>query len=85
MTTIIKIMTKDNTITVTEDINFSPIELPYGAIGYRFNGSSTSPIENLNQYWNFVDSVLTQSNISNDQYVTLKSISINNQFYGISN
>lgn len=84
MDAIVKIITKDNTITVTAPINFDPVELPYGAIGYDFNGSSSSPIENLNRYWGFVDEVFTESKISTDEYVTLKSIQIGENFYGES-
>lgn len=85
MDAIVKIIIKDSTITITTPINFDPVELPYGAVGYKNNGSSTSPIENLNEYWVFVDEVFQQSNLTNDDYITLKSIEINNNFYGISN
>ncbi len=83
MDAIVKIVTKENTITVTAPINFDPVELPYGAVGYDFNGSSKSSLENLNRYWRFVDDVFKQSNISTDEYVTLKSVEINGNTYGV--
>ena len=83
MEAIITILVKDNNITITQNIDFDPIELPYGAIGYRFNGSSNSPEENLELYWSFVDEVLNYSNIPEDEYITLKNIIINDVLYGI--
>jgi wobble nucleotide-excising tRNase len=84
MDAIVKIITKENTITVTTTINFDPVELPYGCIGYNFNGTSQSNIENLNQFWGFVNETLKQSNMTVDDYVTLKSIEYDSKFYGIS-
>jgi hypothetical protein len=83
MVAIINIIIKDNTITITYPIDFTCDELPYGSVGYRNNGSSRSSYENLNKYWNFVDEVLLQSNISSDDYITLKNIQYNDIFYGI--
>jgi len=84
MKPIIKIIVGNNTITVSgTEVNFDFVELPYGAIGYRNNGTSTSSEDNLNLYWSFVDEVLSISNISTDEYVTLKSIEDSNNFYGI--
>lgn len=81
--TTIKIEIKDNTITVDEPIIFNPIELPYGAVGYRNNGTSTSPIENLDAYWSFVDELLSTINVPSSDYITLKNITIDGNFYGI--
>ena len=78
----IKRLIKYNTIDVTDDINFDPVELPYSAIGYRFNGSSQSSQENLNLYWDFVDDILLQSNIPTDNYITLQNIVVDDKLYG---
>jgi hypothetical protein len=83
---IIKILITDNVMTISNTaVYFNYDELPYGSIGYKNNGTSTATEENLNNYWKFVDEILQQSNLTKDDYVTLKSIQIDNDFYGISN
>ena len=81
--TTITIQTTDNTLTIDYDVTFDLIELPYGAIGYRNNGSSESPEENLSLFWGFVDEALSAANISSDDYITLLNIIDNDNFYGI--
>lgn len=71
---ILKILTKHNTITVEETINFTPIEMPYGARGFGFNGSSTASAEDLDKYWKLVREILEYSNIATEDYITLLSI-----------
>lgn len=79
----ITILIKNDTVVVTENINFNPIELPYGCIGYRVNGSSQSSESDLNHYWSFVDSVFQRANIPTSDYVTLYNIVTSDIFYGI--
>ena len=80
----INLIAGNNTITVSNTtINFSCVEMPYGAQGYRNNGSSTAEETDLNNYWTFVDIVLQQSNLQHTDYVTLKSIQTDTHFYGI--
>lgn len=83
--TYVKIQTKNSFIELNETVDFDFVELPYGAIGYRNNGSSESPEENLNKYWNFVDAVLINNHLSIDEYITLLTIIDNNVVYGFYN
>lgn len=85
MNAIIKILTTQNIIITESPINFSPVELPYGAVGFGMNGSSISSEENLNLYWSHVQTILTNNNLTTNDYVSLKSIEYDNIFYGISN
>lgn len=70
----ITLLTKDNTITVTSLINFTTVEMPYGARGFGFNGSSKAAKEELDKYWKFVEEVLQESNIPKEDYITLLEI-----------
>ncbi len=83
MDTIIKLITKDNTITVNYPITFNLTELPYGGQGYRVNGTSQANDETLEAYWTFVDEVFAQYNIPTTEYVTLKNITAGDLVYGI--
>ena len=83
---IIKILVTDNVITISNTaVSFNYDELPYGAIGYKNNGTSESSENNLNNYWKFIDEILQHYNLTTDNYITLKSIEIDINFYGISN
>lgn len=79
----INIITTNNVITINETIDFDPVELPYGAKGYKFNGSSMSSKDNLDKYWFFVDQVFAQSQIDISEYVTLQNITIGENLYGV--
>ena len=49
---IIKILVTDNVITISNTaVSFNYDELPYGAIGYKNNGTSESSENNLNNYF----------------------------------
>lgn len=84
MDAVINIITINSTITVTRPIDFSPVELPYGCKGYRFNGSSTATLDNLNKYWNFVDAIFLEAGIATSEYLTLKDLTYDGVFYGVS-
>jgi hypothetical protein len=79
MNAIIVIETVNGPLTFDTPITFSPIELPYGGIGFRVNGSSTADENDLEKYWIFVESKL----ISTSDYITLKNITYDNVFYGV--
>jgi len=70
----IKILTKTDTITINGIIDFPIEEMPVGAKGFRFNGSSHANVENLEKYWKFVEEVFLESKLSTDDYVTLLEI-----------
>jgi len=72
--TTIKILTKTDTMTINGTIDFPVEEMPVGAKGFRFNGSSLATLENLEKYWKFVEEVFAESNISTDDYITLLEI-----------
>lgn len=87
----IRILTTSDTILVIDSLSFDPTELPYGAYGYRFNGSSHSTAENLNAYWQYIDEIFLESEIETSQYVTLLNITVfddvdpsKTYFYGVS-
>lgn len=81
---IIKIIIENNTITITgTPIDFEPVEMPYGCLGYGMNGSSKAKASELEKYWIFVDELLLQLNLDKSRYVTLKSIQTQDSFYGI--
>lgn len=81
----VKIETFDELITVTQDIDFNPIELPYGLMGYKNNGSSESSEDNLSKYWIFVDRLLENKSIDANHYITLRNIEQNGMLYGLVN
>jgi hypothetical protein len=74
MDIIITIELTSGTVNSAETIDFSLIEMPYGAKGYRFNGSSTASETDLGKYWDLVDQLLTQNGATSDNYVTLVSL-----------
>lgn len=80
MNAIIVIETINGVLTFEEPIVFSPIELPYGGIGFGANGSSTAEENDLSAYWSFIKSKL----VNTSDYITLKSITHNNIFYGVT-
>lgn len=71
----ITILLRNNEITeyLTEE-NLVTIEMPYGAIGYRFNGSSLASEYDLNIYWDTVDKIFLELGLNTDQYLTLISM-----------
>lgn len=79
----INLNTVNGIISYSGDINFSPEELPYGAQGFGFNGSSTASENTLSDYWLLAKSILQNNNITEDKYITLQSISTGENFYGI--
>jgi hypothetical protein len=80
MNTTIIIETIDGILRFEESITFSPVELPYGGIGFGVNGSSTAEENDLSAYWSFIKSKL----VNTSDYITLKSITHNNVFYGVT-
>ena len=83
MNAIINIITTTKVITVTDIITFDPTEMPYVATGYKNNASSQSSAEDLDAYWNLVDRIFAENNISKDDYITLKNITADGKFWGI--
>lgn len=84
MQAIISIKKSDNTIlTTTQEINFDVLELPYGCTSFGFNGSSMSTEENLNIFWTFIEELLIQNNLTNDDYLSLLNIKIGEDHYGL--
>jgi len=79
----IKIQTTTEMINTTGTVDFTFIELPYGAKGYRFDGSSTATEENLLAYWQFVDEIFNAANIQTSDYVSLINIIADGIIYGI--
>ena len=79
----ITIQTVNNLISFDVDINFSTVEMPYQSIGYRNNGTSTASIVDLESYWTIVDNFFLLNNISTTDYVTLESILIENERFGV--
>ena len=79
----IKILTTTEIINTTGTVDFTFIELPYGARGYRFNGSSSATEENLQAYWQFVDEIFNAANIETSMYVSLINIIADGVIYGI--
>ena len=67
----------NNVLTIDGEINFTTVEMPYGAIGFRFNGSSHAHPEELDKYWSFLENVFAQNNINTEDYITLLSITEN--------
>lgn len=59
---------------VTDEI-LTKIEMPYGCIGYGFNGSSFANIEDLEKYWRIVDKILDINQLTKEEYLTLIEIS----------
>ena len=47
MNATINIITTQGTLVIESPINFSPIELPYGAVGFIVNGTSMASEDNL--------------------------------------
>jgi len=70
----IQILTTNGILSETATIDFTLTEMPYGAKGYRFNGSSQADSEELNKYWKFVDQLFEKHNISTTDYITLITI-----------
>ena len=70
-------------INTTGTVDFTFIELPYGAKGYRFDGTSTATEENLLAYWQFVDEIFNAANIETSTYVSLINIIADGVIYGI--
>lgn len=79
----IKIQTTTEIINTTGTVDFTFIELPYGAKGYRFDGSSMATEENLQAYWQFVDEIFNAANIETSTYVSLINIIADGVIYGI--
>jgi hypothetical protein len=79
----IKIQTTTEMINTTGTVDFTFIELPYGAKGYRFDGTSTATEENLLAYWQFVDEIFNAANIQTSDYVSLINIIADGVIYGI--
>jgi hypothetical protein len=80
MNAIITIETIDGLLTFETPITFSPVELPYGAIGFGNNGSSMAEPSSLTAYWTLIKSKLT----SPSEYIMLKNITYDGTFYGIT-
>jgi hypothetical protein len=85
MNATIKIITTDGILEIESPINFSPIELPYGGIGFEVNGTSVASESDLQAYWSFIASTLQNNNLATRDYISLKSIEYDNTFYGIIN
>jgi hypothetical protein len=79
----IKIQTTTEMINTTGTVDFTFIELPYGAKGHRFDGTSTATEENLLAYWQFVDEIFNAANIQTSDYVSLINIIADGIIYGI--
>jgi hypothetical protein len=79
----IKIQTTTEMINTTGTVDFTFIELPYGAKGYRFDGTSTATEENLLAYWQFVDEIFNAASIETSDYVSLINIIADGVIYGI--
>lgn len=71
----ITIKTKNNNIIeyVTEQ-ELSTVEMPYMCVGYRFNGSSLASIEDLEKFWNVIDTILEINSLNKEEYYTLVSM-----------
>jgi hypothetical protein len=73
---IIKIKLKSGQIIQESISSIQTVEMPYGCIGFGFNGSSNASEQDLNTFWKTVDFVLQQNNISRDEYDTLLSLTV---------
>lgn len=61
-------------VEYTTEETLDKVEMPYMCVGYGFNGSSMASQENLEKYWNLVDKILLENNLTHDDYQTLVEI-----------
>jgi hypothetical protein len=67
--------------TVDSDINFSAA--PFGVVPYRLNGSCDLDEETITKFWDFIDSVLAQNNISSTEFIrAIRAVQPDGTIYG---
>lgn len=68
------LLRNDEIIEYFTEENLVKIEMPYMAVGYRFNGSSSASEFNLNRYWDTVDKIFFELGLNTNDYFTLLSL-----------
>lgn len=74
----------DQTIAINQDLGIDMTHLPYGAVGYRFNGSSEASPDILTAYWDFIDQYFAEHNIPKEKYKTITRSAAGSSIYGIN-